>query len=149
MCKAGGECLYMCVCVCTSMCVCVLQQRWPLMSNYSRVTLWSVERANVLWLRTRTHTCTCAYEYSLIGQSVCVHVSVCVSVCITMTTTPSLPPSWLETISHSAPVVGQSQALQTFRPSIREASITTAWLASDWIQLSKLWAAQSQKPKSK
>lgn len=54
-----------------------------------------------------------------------------------MTTTPSLPPSWLETISHSARAVGQAQALQTYRPSIREASITTAWLASDWIQLYK------------
>ena len=96
------------------------------MSDYSRVTLWSVERANELWLKTCTCTCTRVYEYSLIGQSVCVRVSVRVSVCIMMTTTPSLPPSWLETISHSAPVVGQSQALQTYRPSIREASITTA-----------------------
>lgn len=100
------------------------------------MTLESVERANVLRLKS-THS----HNYSLVGLFVSVSVcSICngVYVCITMTNTPSLTPSWLETINHSAQVAGQTQAIQTFRPNIREASITTAWLTSDWIQLCKL-----------
>lgn len=48
-----------------------------------------------------------------------------------MSTTPSLPPPGLETISHSALDVDQSQGVQTCRPSIRQASIITVGLASD------------------
>lgn len=60
--------------------VCVLQWRWPLMSNYSAVTLWSVQRASVLWLKaytcalhTHTHTyeCVCKYSRKILCECVC------------------------------------------------------------------------------
>ena len=93
------------------------------MSNYSRMTLWSAERANVLSLKHACmHARTRTNEYSLIGLSL-----LCACPCVYQDDHHPLITSYmLETISESAPVVGQSQALQTYRPSIREASITTA-----------------------
>lgn len=73
-----------------------------------RVTLWSAERANVFLLETHTHMHARIFTYRL--------VRVCACLCVNHDDHQPLISSYmLETISQSAPVVGQRQALRSIQ----------------------------------